>query len=83
MSFQLFWVTDRISNSTIDNYYSIALENGAIGGKLLGAGGGGHLLLFSNPKQKFKVMQELEKIGGRIINFHFNQNGLEVWRIKY
>jgi D-glycero-alpha-D-manno-heptose-7-phosphate kinase len=48
----------------------------------LGAGGGGHLLLFTEPNQKFKVVQELEKIGGKIINFHFNPKGLEVWQIK-
>lgn len=39
-------LTNKISNSIIDTYYNRALENGAIGGKLLGAGGGGFLLLY-------------------------------------
>ncbi len=36
----------RISNPLIDNLYQKALENGAVGGKLLGAGGGGFLLFY-------------------------------------
>ncbi|MBY8982573.1 MAG: GHMP kinase [Candidatus Lokiarchaeota archaeon] len=75
-------LSNKISNKKIENFYLTSRRYGVIGGKLLGAGGGGHLLLFSNPKQKFKVIQELEKIGGKIINFHFNPNGLEVWKIK-
>ena len=35
-----------ISNPIIDNYYNLALQNGALGGKLLGAGGGGFLLFY-------------------------------------
>jgi len=53
-----------------------------IGGKLLGAGGGGHLLLFSDPEKKFDVIKKLEKIGGKIVNFHFNPSGLETWKIN-
>ncbi len=75
-------LSDKISNKNIENFYITSRKFGVIGGKLLGAGGGGHLLLFSNPIHKSKVIQELEKIGGKIINFHFNPKGLEVWNIK-
>ncbi|MFW9942663.1 MAG: GHMP kinase [Candidatus Thorarchaeota archaeon] len=74
-------LSDKISNKNIENFYLTSRKFGVLGGKLLGAGGGGHLLLFSEPNQKFKITQELEKIGGKIVNFHFNPKGLEVWEI--
>lgn len=52
-------LTDKISNSIIDNYYSIALENGAIGGKLLGAGGGGFLLLYCEKENQEDLRKAL------------------------
>jgi D-glycero-alpha-D-manno-heptose-7-phosphate kinase len=75
-------LSDKISNKNIENFYVTSRKFGVLGGKLLGAGGGGHLLLFSDPKEKYKVIQELEEIGGQIINFHFNPRGLEVWKIE-
>lgn len=75
-------LSSKISNKNIENFYLTSRKFGVLGGKLLGAGGGGHLLLFSEPNQKFKVIQELEKIGGKIVNFHFNPKGLEVWEIN-
>ncbi len=74
-------LSDKISNKNIEKFYITSRQTGVIGGKLLGAGGGGHLLLFSEPDQKYKVINELEKIGGKIVNFHFNPKGLEVWKI--
>jgi len=75
-------LSSKISNQNIENFYLISRKHGVLGGKLLGAGGGGHLLLFSEPDKKLLVMKELEKIGGKIVNFHFNPKGLEVWSIK-
>ena len=75
-------LSPKISNKNIENFYLTSRKFGVHGGKLLGAGGGGHLLLFSEPDKKHRVIQELEKIGGEIVNFHFNPNGLEVWKIK-
>ncbi len=75
-------LSSKISNKNIENFYLTSRKFGVLGGKLLGAGGGGHLLLFSDPRKKNKVIQELEKIGGKIVNFHFNPKGSEVWEIK-
>ena len=75
-------LSSKISNKNIENFYLTSRKLGVIGGKLLGAGGGGHLLLFSDPNKKNVVIQELEKAGGEIVNFHFNPKGLEVWEIK-
>jgi len=75
-------LSTRISNKDIENFYFTSRKFGVIGGKLLGAGGGGHLLLFSDPDKKYEVIRELQKIGGIIINFHFNPKGLETWSVK-
>ncbi|MFX1325857.1 MAG: GHMP kinase [Promethearchaeota archaeon] len=69
----------KVTNTNIENFYLTSRKYGVLGGKLLGAGGGGHLLLYSEPLRKFEVVKELEKIGGNVINFHFNKKGLEVW----
>jgi D-glycero-alpha-D-manno-heptose-7-phosphate kinase len=74
-------LSTKISNKNIENFYITSRKFGVLGGKLLGAGGGGHLLLFSDPNKKNIVIQELKKIGGEIVNFHFNPRGLEVWKI--
>ena len=70
-------LSSKISNNKIETYYNVSRKHGVIGGKLLGAGGGGHLLLFSDPKKKYDVIRELAMIGGEIVNFHFNPKGLE------
>jgi len=75
-------LSSKISNKEIEKFYLTSRKFGVLGGKLLGAGGGGHLLLFSEPNKKHRVIQELEKIGGKIVNFHFNPKGLEVWEIN-
>jgi D-glycero-alpha-D-manno-heptose-7-phosphate kinase len=73
-------LSSKISNTNIEKFYLTSRKYGVLGGKLLGAGGGGHLLLFSDPKKKYDVIKKLEKMGGIIINFHFNPKGLEVWK---
>jgi len=72
-------ITSRISNSMIDQIYERACAAGALGGKLLGAGGGGFLLLFVRPENKpavraalgdlLHVPLEFESSGSRIIFF--------------
>ena len=53
----------QISNNEIDRLYGLALKNGAIGGKLIGAGGGGFLLLVAHPSKRDKLRSILEKNG--------------------
>ena len=75
-------LSKKISNKEIENFYLTSRKTGVLGGKLLGAGGGGHLLLFCDADKKYHVLSKMERIGGKIINFHFNLKGLEVWKIK-
>ena len=55
-------LSDKISSDHIDQLYDTALRAGAIGGKLLGAGGGGFVMLFVEPHKKEKVRQSLKKL---------------------
>lgn len=54
-------LSNRISNETIDKIYATAVKNGAIGGKLLGAGGGGFILFFAPPERHKKIREKLKK----------------------
>jgi D-glycero-alpha-D-manno-heptose-7-phosphate kinase len=68
--------SDAISNSFIDDAYSRARAAGAIGGKLLGAGGGGFLLMFVDPDQQNAVRAALA--GMLEVNFSFEDQGSRV-----
>lgn len=75
-------LSNKITNPEIDKLYEIARENGAIGGKILGAGGGGHLLLFCEYDKRFKVADKIKEYGVKIIDFGFETKGLQIWRVK-
>ena len=62
-----------ITNQAIDQIYQTALEAGAVGGKLLGAGGGGFMLFFVPPDQKQKLLDALSHL--RFFPFHFENEG--------
>jgi D-glycero-alpha-D-manno-heptose-7-phosphate kinase len=72
----------QITNPHIDELYEIARKNGALGGKILGAGGGGYLLLYCEFDKKHIVARELEKLGGQVVEFTFESRGLQTWRVR-
>lgn len=72
-------LASAITNPHIEELYSTAKTAGAIGGKILGAGGGGHLLLFTPFNKRGKVRQALEAAGARIIDFQFEDHGATSW----
>ncbi|MCG8608739.1 GHMP kinase, partial [bacterium] len=57
----------QITTSNIDTLYEAARKYGATGGKILGAGGGGYLLLFCEFDKKHVVAKRLEELGGQIV----------------
>ena len=73
-------LAEGISNQRIDELYDRALDAGATAGKLLGAGGGGYLLLFSPFTSRQRVAETLEEAGARVVRFHFEERGVETWR---
>jgi D-glycero-alpha-D-manno-heptose-7-phosphate kinase len=69
-------LSDKVSNAAIDEVYSAALDAGAIGGKILGAGGGGFLLVFARPENQPKVLKALDKLVH--VPFKFENSGSSV-----
>jgi D-glycero-alpha-D-manno-heptose-7-phosphate kinase len=65
-----------ISNGHIDDWYERARAAGAIGGKLLGAGGGGFLLVYANPERHADICRALPEL--RPIKFHFCPQGSKI-----
>lgn len=70
-----------ISNTVIDDLYQIAIENGATGGKISGAGGGGFMMFYCPGNTQYAVKAALNKFEGRILNFQFVEHGLYTWNI--
>jgi D-glycero-alpha-D-manno-heptose-7-phosphate kinase len=66
----------QITNSTIDAYYEKARNAGAAGGKILGSGGGGFLLLYCEVKNQNKVRQALADL--REVPFRFEPEGSKI-----
>ena len=76
-----FWqykkkLSTNVTNEKIDKYYSIAIKNGALGGKLIGAGGGGFLLIYAKKKFHKKIIKSLHKLTP--IKFNFTSKGSEI-----
>lgn len=71
----------KISDSFIDALYGCALTHGAIGGKLLGAGGGGYLLLMVPPNRQLEVKDALCAMGGQFDSFNFEFEGSQAWSV--
>jgi D-glycero-alpha-D-manno-heptose-7-phosphate kinase len=69
-------MSSKISNSAIDALYNLALKHGAIGGKILGAGGGGFMLIFADPKYHENILNELKDF--LIVPFKFDFNGTQL-----
>lgn len=69
-------ITDKVSTDSIDAVYSRALQAGAIGGKLLGAGGGGFLLFYVDPDKQESVRKALENL--LYVPFEFENGGTRV-----
>ena len=66
----------KISSGEIDDVYGTAIKNGAVGGKLLGAGGGGFILFYVEPEERQRLKDALK--GYLHIPFRFEFNGSEI-----
>ncbi len=73
-------LTSGISNNFIDNYYEKGLQAGALGGKVLGAGGGGFILLYVEPQNQQKVEAALKDL--KQLSFKFEPQGSTIIYIR-
>ena len=75
-------MNNGVTNEFVEDCYNAAKELGALGGKLLGAGGSGYLLIYASPLYQKKIKSTLAKKGAIQEMFKFGKNGLEVWSTK-
>jgi D-glycero-alpha-D-manno-heptose-7-phosphate kinase len=71
-----------VSDSRLDGIYAAAMRAGAVGGKLLGAGGGGFFLFYVPPVQRLSVARAVCALGCQTRNFRFDFHGVTSWRAK-
>lgn len=73
-------LTRAISNDLIDTLYTAGRGAGALGGKVIGAGGGGYVLFYVPERQRAMVIQELSKVGGHYGgSVYFHLGGPHTW----
>lgn len=70
-------LSDKVSNPEIDRWYEMARQNGALGGKIMGAGGGGFFMFYVD-KDKNRLRETLEKEGLKEMRFRFELEGSKV-----
>lgn len=70
--------SQNISDSFIDECYEYALKNGALGGKIMGAGGGGFFMFYCINSDKAKLSQAMKKMGLQPMRVHFDLEGANI-----
>ena len=69
-------LSDQVSTPEIDALYTSAMQAGAIGGKILGAGGGGFMLIFAKPEKHDSIREALNRLVH--VPFNFENSGSRV-----
>jgi D-glycero-alpha-D-manno-heptose-7-phosphate kinase len=69
-------LSSKIAPAFVNEIYETALKAGADGGKLLGAGGGGFMLIFVEPERRLAVIKALEKL--LPVPFQFERGGTQI-----
>ncbi len=75
-------IASKICNNRIEEIYETAKKNGASGGKISGAGGGGFMIFYCPGNTKYSVQNALKKTGGIFYPFSFTNHGAISWKRK-
>lgn len=75
-------MADGITNPRIDELYHEARRAGALGGKISGAGGGGFMFFFCDPRRRFPVQERLRQLGAQLVQFSFVKEGVRTWSVS-
>ena len=74
-------ISKGISNPEIDHLYLSARREGAIGGKITGAGRGGFMLLYCDFEKKHRVAEKMKEMGCTLLDLRMEPSGLQTWRV--
>jgi D-glycero-alpha-D-manno-heptose-7-phosphate kinase len=69
----------EMTTPKIEALFSVARPEGLLGAKACGAGGGGCVLLLCAPDREHRVRRAVEDLGGQVIEFEFDHQGLRTW----
>lgn len=69
-----------VTTGALDSLYETAMANGALGGKISGAGGGGAMMFIVPPERRTQLVQALCTIGAQASHVHLTAYGAEAWR---
>lgn len=75
-------LSDKIGTSHLSEIYGAARELGALGGKAVGAGGGGFMLLYCPFDRKHRIAQGLREMGCTVSDLAFSRGGVETWSVN-
>jgi D-glycero-alpha-D-manno-heptose-7-phosphate kinase len=75
-------ISEMVSSRKLDEVYQGARKHGAIGGKLLGAGGGGFFLFYVPPFRKYELIDYLDDKELKVRPFRFDPVGLRAWSVR-
>jgi D-glycero-alpha-D-manno-heptose-7-phosphate kinase len=75
-------MSPRISSTDLDHLYAVARHEGALGGKITGAGGGGYMLLYCGFERKQAVAEALTRMGCQVQEIALEHHGLQTWRVN-
>ena len=74
-------MADAITNPMIQEAFDVAMQAGAIAGKVSGAGGGGFMMLMVNPTRRVEVIEALSALPGKVVPFQFTDKGAVAWKL--
>ena len=75
-------MASSITNPLIDRIEALAMQNGAKGTKVTGAGGGGFMMFMCSPEDRLRLIRALSEESGQIMEFHFSHRGAMSWRTE-
>ena len=75
-------LSKKISSNFLDKVYKEGIKNGALGGKLLGAGGGGCFLFYVKPEDRNRIIKIMNDLGLKLIPFVFENKGINSWKTR-
>jgi D-glycero-alpha-D-manno-heptose-7-phosphate kinase len=71
-------LASKMTDAVLDEHYEAAREAGALGGKLMGAGGGGFFMFYVRPADKRRLIEAMSERGLRVLRFRFDVDGARI-----
>lgn len=75
-------INPEVSTPFVAKVYEEALRLGALGGRVAGSGGGGHMILYCRSNTEQEVARAVRKLGAEVVDFSFEDGGLQTWEVE-